>query len=103
MTLLRPASHAVFVLGLAASFAWAWWALSLFEQSAPGCGLPALGIYGVAIVGCGIASLLALLLNTHSFLRLPKPRPVRRVLELAVLATPAALTVLLIGVSFYAG
>ncbi|MCL2340144.1 MAG: hypothetical protein FWC49_00375 [Proteobacteria bacterium] len=105
MPLARSASLAVFVLGLAAIFSWAWWQLGLFEQSEPGpkCGMPVLAIYGMAIVGSGLTSLLAALLNAPSLVRLPKPRPALRILELAVLAAPAILTALFIGLLLSVG
>jgi hypothetical protein len=65
--------------------------------------MPVFGIYGVAIVGSGLVSLLATLLNAPSFVRLSRPRSTLRGLELAVLATPAILTMLFIGVLLYAG
>jgi len=105
MSLFRFASFAVFLLGLAASFSWAWWQLSLFERDnpAPWCGMPILGIYAAAILGVGVTSFLSALLNAISFMRLSKPRSRLRILELAVLATPAVLTMLLFGVLLYVG
>jgi len=105
MSLSRFVSFAVFLLGLTASFSWAWWQLSLFERNnpGPGCGMPILSIYGAAILGLGITSFLSSLINVLSFIRLSKPRSRLRILELAVLATPAVLTILLFGVLLYVG
>ncbi len=105
MNVARPASLGIFIIGLAATFAWAWWQLGLFNQIEPGpkCGLPILGILGGAIVGAGITSLIAVLLNFLAFRRLPRPLPLSRVFELVALAIPAAIAVVLVGILLYAG
>jgi len=99
MPISRFASLAIFVVGLTASFAWAWWQVGLFARSGPEfkCGLPILGIYGVTIICAAATSLLSTCLNALSFRSYPKPRSDLRILELVVLAAPAFLAALLIG------
>jgi len=97
MPISRSASLIIFVVGLVASVAWAWWQINLFV-SEPGvkCGLPVLAIL-VATVICVVAtSLLSACLNAVSFRSCPKPRSALRILELVVLAAPAFLTLLLV-------
>lgn len=105
MTPTRPISLGVFIFGLTASFAWAWWQITLFNQSVPklACGLPILGIYIVAVLGAGTTSLASTALNFHSFRYVPKPRPLGRIIELVVLAAPAVFSVVLIGALFLVG
>jgi hypothetical protein len=103
MSLSRSASFVVFLLGLASIFSWAWWQINLFEQSTsePRCGMLVWAVYGEAALGSALTSLLATLLNALSFVRLSKPRPVLRMIELAVLTIPAILAGLLIGTFLY--
>ena len=52
------------------------------------CGLPALGYYLLAAVTCVSTSAVACGLGLVAYRRLPRPRPRRRVAELAALALP---------------
>ncbi len=89
----RTLSWAVFVLAFAGPVLWGWWAVATFERAhpGPGCGLPILGIYGLALFSAGVLSLVAGGLGSAAFARAPKPRPMRRIAELAVLFAPALL------------
>jgi hypothetical protein len=91
----RPFSWLVLLLAFVAPGIWASVQLSAFEQVSPkpGCGLPVLGIYSMAVIGAGALSLIAAGLGWAAFRGLPKPRPRSRRVELGVLLTPAMLCV----------
>ncbi len=90
---LRTLSWAVFLLAFAGPALWAWSEVAAFERAnpGPGCGMPILAIYLLALSGTGVLSLVAGGLGGAAFVRVPKPRPRLRIVELAVLFAPAIL------------
>jgi hypothetical protein len=52
------------------------------------CGMPLLGAWGVGALGAAFLSLVAVGIGAVAFLRLPRPRPFWRVVELGFVAIP---------------
>jgi hypothetical protein len=99
VTGFRIASFVVLALGLGAGVAWPWWQFDVLQRQEAGqvgyhCGLSYLAIVSVAVLGVGLASLVAALLNLVAFRRSPKPRPTGRKVELVMLALPAVFVLL---------
>ncbi len=91
--MLRRFSWALFMAALILPAAWARVQLASFDRlhPPPGCGMPIIGIYGVAILGAGALSLVSMALAGAAYWRLPAPRKGRRKIELALLSGPALL------------
>jgi hypothetical protein len=75
-------------------FAWCDLATTAFYREAnahhvPVCGLPALSNFILASFICVVTSTAALVLGFVAYRRLPRPRSVLRLLELAALALPS--------------
>lgn len=68
------------------------------------CGMPILGIYLLAVLVAGVCSALALLFGVLAYRKLSPPRPVMRMLELAVVGMPLLLAlVVFIGLAITGG
>jgi hypothetical protein len=94
MTLLRKASWIVFAAALLLPGAWAYLALNAYYkavQPMERCGLPILGIFGVASIASGFLSLIAAATGWLDLRKIALPRPLKRWLELALLSVPAVL------------
>jgi len=90
---LRFSSLAVVTLSLVLPGAFVAYASWSFEQWAAAqkggvCGMPLLAAWGVGALAAAFLSVAAVGLGAVAFLRLPRPRPFRRVIELGLLAIP---------------
>ena len=95
---LRSSSWVIFVSALTVPTIWGWYQLAEFhrEHPEPGCGMPIIGIYAVAVIVSAVLSLLSAGLGLAAFFGLPRPRALIRKLEVAVLLIPAMVGVALI-------
>lgn len=91
--MLRRLSWAVFAASLAVPWWWARTQLASLDQSQllPRCGLPILGIYGAAMLGAGVLSVVAAGFSAAAFRRMSVPRSAGRRWEVVVLSLPALL------------
>jgi len=89
----RSCSIAMLVLSVLAPAAYVTyfsWRFSQWAETQDGgvCGMPLLGAWGLGLLAMCFLSLVALGLGVVSFVRLPAPRPRRRLAELLLLALP---------------
>jgi hypothetical protein len=90
---LRSCSLAVLVLSLLGPIAYVSyfsWRFNQWAETQHGgvCGMPLLGSWGLGLLAMGALSLVAAGLGIAAFVRLPAPRPRRRLVELLLLALP---------------
>ena len=97
------AAWGVFAGALVVPLLWAWQAIGEFNAAnpGPGCGMPILAIYSLALIGILLLSLLAGVLASLAFAGTARPRSWWRRAELALLWTPAALTGALLAAFFF--
>jgi hypothetical protein len=96
---IRRLAWIVFVASLVLPALWARAQLLEFDRSHPqfACGLPIMAIYGLAMIGSGVLSLVAAALGAKALAAAPRPIAARRKLEFAMLAMPALLACGLVG------
>jgi|GEM_PF-1820181 hypothetical protein len=90
---LRSCSIALSVLSLLAPgayIAYSSWRFQQWAETQTGgvCGMPLLAVWAIGLLAMCVLSVAALGLGVASFVRLPAPRPRRRLMELVVLALP---------------
>ncbi|WP_369941503.1 hypothetical protein [Xanthomonas medicagonis] len=90
---LRSCSIALSVLSLLAPgayIAYSSWRFQQWAETQTGgvCGMPLLAVWALGVLAMCVLSVAALGLGMTSFVRLPAPRPRRRLVELVVLALP---------------
>jgi hypothetical protein len=90
---LRSCSIALSVLSLLAPgayVAYSSWRFQQWAETQTGgvCGMPLPAVWALGLLAMCVLSLAALGLGVASFMRLPAPRPRRRLIELFVLALP---------------
>ena len=97
MSNLRILSWLLLLTALAGPSVWAYFEMANFAESrpGPGCGLPVLGILAVAVLASGLLSITAAIVGWLAWRRVPRPRPIRRTIEILVLASPAVVCVAL--------
>lgn len=91
---LRATSIATGIFALVFPAAWFFyqqWRFAEWAKTAegPACGMPFLGALLSAVLLAAALSLVAASFGVAAFLRLPKPRPKRRLVELLALSLPA--------------
>lgn len=98
MSNLRILSWLLLLTAIAGPAAWAYFEMANFAESrpGPGCGLPILGILAVAVLVSGLLSITAAIVGWLAWRRIPRPRPIRRTIEILVLAAPVVVCVVLI-------
>jgi NADH:ubiquinone oxidoreductase subunit 6 (subunit J) len=99
MPMLRQISWGVFASGVALPVVWAKLALTKLNEAETfiRCGLPVLGILGVAVFAAGAFSLVAEVIGLFAFHKLTGPRPTLRKLELVLIGSPAILAIVVLG------
>lgn len=76
--------------------AWQSWKFSRWAEAMDGyvCGLPFLGAMALTVVLAGVLSVIALVVGTEGYMRLPEPRPRLRRVELWLVSIPAVVMLL---------
>ncbi len=94
---LRQVSWTVFAIGSMGPAVWCRVQLDEFDRihPAPACGMPILGIVGMAVLMATASSLIAGGFGLFAYVRLARPRKRVRLLELALLSLPALVGLLL--------
>jgi formate/nitrite transporter FocA (FNT family) len=90
---MRRGAIILAIASVALPFPWAYVSTTAMydEAEAKGvyvCGLPALAAFLLAAFACVLMSLTAFVLGVVAYRRLPRPRPLRRLVEIGAIALP---------------